>query len=124
MLQLESLVEALESVCLEEGLAVIGVSAEGRIGHWSRAAGALYGYPAGHVVDEPVTMLAAPAGFGHLVDMLAATRSGRERHGAGTVHLRADGTRIPVRASVVRLTEVFSLSVRACERNAEPQLRD
>ncbi|HMO54874.1 MAG TPA: PAS domain S-box protein [Tepidiformaceae bacterium] len=100
MLQLELLVEALESVCLEEGLAVIATTPEGRIRHWSRGAAEVYGYPCGHTLDEPVTMLAAPTGFGQLVDMIAAARAGAPTVAEPTVHLRADGVRIPVRLNV------------------------
>ncbi len=75
MVELESLVEVLTTVCNENGIAVIAVSAAGNISYWSASARTLFGYAPEEILRKPIANL-APHAACLLAEVIDAAGSG------------------------------------------------
>lgn len=100
MLELESLVEVLATVCDEDALAVIAVNHRGRVSYWSAGAHSVFGHPPSAMLDQPITRL-APHAECLFADLLGAAAYGEFPTPVEVRVDRPDGTPISVRMRAV-----------------------
>jgi len=72
--------------------AIIGLSRDGAIESWNRAAEAIFGYAAAEVSGRPATLLVRPDHRHELEQLLESVRAGQHLKHYNLVHARRDGT--------------------------------
>ncbi|HSD90693.1 MAG TPA: PAS domain S-box protein, partial [Kofleriaceae bacterium] len=72
--------------------AIIGISRDGAIESWNRAAEAIFGYTAAEVSGRPATLLVPPGHSRELEQLLESVRGGQHLKHYNLVHARRDGT--------------------------------
>ena len=76
--------------------AIVSTSLKGAILTWNHAAENVYGYPAAEVAGKPIALLAPPGQDGEIAGMLQRLRDGVGVEHTESLHVRRDGTRVPV----------------------------
>ncbi len=80
--------------------AILGKNLEGIITSWNAAAERMYGYSAGEIVGQPVTLLFAPDQQDEFTQIMARIRRGERVDHYETVRVRKDGTRLSVSVTI------------------------
>jgi PAS domain S-box-containing protein len=104
---LASIVESVQD-------AIIGAAPDGRIVSWNRAAETLYGYKAGEVIGQPISILwEKTEELARLEPILAALQKGQAIPQFESVAIRKDGCRVNIALSIAPVRDA-SGRVMAC----------
>ncbi len=85
--------------------AIIGKTLDGVITSWNPGAEQMYGYPAGEIIGQNVTVLIPPDRADELPSLLALVRQGRVIEHFDTFRVRKDGTVIPVSVAITPIRD-------------------
>jgi PAS domain S-box-containing protein len=80
--------------------AIVGLNLNQRIVSWNRAAERMYGYRAGEVMGQPITLLAPVDLSNETPDLIERLRKGENAGSVETIRIRKDGERINVYLTV------------------------
>jgi len=80
--------------------AIIGVSLDGTISSWNRAAERLYGHSASEAVGRHLRLIIPEERFGELDGIMATVRSGAEAQHLRTVRVTAEGREVQVALTI------------------------
>ena len=85
--------------------AIIGKTLEGVITNWNKGAEKLYGYSAGEVLGQPISVLAPPERAEEVTQILARLKRGERLEHFESVRVRKDGSLVDVSLSIFPLTD-------------------
>ena len=84
--------------------AIIGKTPEGIITSWNNGAEKLYGYSAGEILGQPISLLAPPDRSKEVTQILARLKCGERLEHFESVRVRKDGSLVEVSLSIFPLT--------------------
>ena len=85
--------------------AIIGKTLEGVITNWNKGAEKLYGYSAGEVLGQPISVLAPPERAEEVTQILARLKRGERLEHFESVRVRKDGSLVDVSLSIFPVTD-------------------
>ncbi|HET7530012.1 MAG TPA: EAL domain-containing protein [Mycobacteriales bacterium] len=112
----------LSALIESSGDAVIGFTPDGVITSWNAAAEELYGHKAADIVGKPFTALAPPQRAPHIQQMFDAVRQGAPRKLYDATGVRADGSRVELRVTLVPVIDADGVlvGITAMSRDVTP----
>lgn len=92
--------EQLASIVDYSDDAIIGKTLDGIIVNWNKGAERLYGYSAGEVIGQPISILLPPNRVDGLPQLMVRLKHGEEIHHEETLRRKKDGTLVDVSLTI------------------------